>query len=75
MAHLRAALGSRGPVSDSGLQGRPTGPCDAGYRPAGCSLLQPMWRWTFSAADGPGPAGAIQGPGIDGSMMPASSHE
>jgi eukaryotic-like serine/threonine-protein kinase len=35
---------------------------------------QPMCRCTFSALDGPGSAAAIHGPGVDGSMMPSSSH-
>ena len=35
---------------------------------------QPIWRCTSSALDGPGSAAAICGPGIDGSMMPSSSH-
>ena len=43
-------------------------------QPVPGSPLQPMWRWTFSALDGPASVAAIHGPGIDGSMMPSSSH-
>jgi hypothetical protein len=54
--------------------------CPAGVcvqRLARCPGLaaQVMWRWTFSVLAGPGTADATQGPGIDGSMMPSSSHE
>jgi hypothetical protein len=42
---------------------------------AGGSRLQLMWRWRSSVLDGPGSVEAIQGPGIDGSMMPSSSQE
>ena len=77
MAHLRAALDSRGLPSAKWAAGPGgwTGPAMLGNGLAGCSRLQLMWRWTFSAVDGPGSAGAIQGPGIDGSMMPSSSQE
>ena len=35
---------------------------------------QPMCLCTSSTLDGPGSASPIHGPGIDGSMMPSSSH-
>ena len=50
-------------------------PAIPGIGPTGCSRRQLMWRWRSSVFDGPGSVGAIQGPGIDGSMMPSSSHE
>ena len=52
-----------GPATDTSAGiGRP-GPV-SGYR---------MRRCTFSSFEGPGSASATHGPGIDGSIMPASS--
>jgi len=46
----------------------------SGPRARGRWRPQLMCLWRFSVLEAPGSAGAIRGPGIDGSMMPSSSH-
>jgi eukaryotic-like serine/threonine-protein kinase len=70
-----------GPPAPGGAPARPGSQRDR-RRPRRGVLLgvgdrgngQPMCLCTFSTLDGPGSASPIHGPGIDGSMMPSSSH-